>query len=120
MQDKDYQCDCNVIHPKAVSKALKKMPKEEVFDQLIDFYKLLGDSTRSKILFAIDQHDMCVCDIANVLGMTTSAVSHQLRLLKENKLVKARREGKEILYTLDDEHVTLVFELALEHVKEAK
>ena len=120
MSDKEYQCDCNMIHPKAVQKAIKKMPKEEVFDKLIDFYKLLGDSTRSKILFAIDQHEMCVCDIANVLGMTKSAISHQLKLLKENNLIKSRREGKEILYTLDDDHVTQVFELALEHVKEEK
>ena len=120
MQDKEYQCDCNIIHKSAVNKAIRKMPKEEIFDKLIDFYKLLGDSTRSKILFAIDQHEMCVCDIANVLGMTKSAVSHQLKLLKESKLIKSRRDGKEVLYTLDDEHVTQVFELSLEHVKEAK
>ena len=114
----EYQCDCNVIHEDAVKKALNKMPSEETFDELINFYKLLADSTRAKILFVLDQHEMCVCDIANVLGMTKSAISHQLKLLKDNNIVKSRKDGKEVFYTLSDEHVNEVFEIALEHVKE--
>ena len=116
MKEKDIVCNCNIIHKDAVDLALSKMPDEDVFDKLIDFCKLIGDSTRSKILFAIDQHEMCVCDIANVLGMTKSAVSHQLKLLKDNHLVKSRKEGKEVYYTLDDEHVKKVFEIALSHI----
>lgn len=118
--DREYQCDCNIIHEEAVKNALTKMPDEDVFDKLIDFYKVIGDSTRSKILFAIDQHEMCVCDIANVLGMTKSAISHQLKILKDFHLVKSKKDGKEVLYTLDDEHVTNVFEISLMHVKEEK
>lgn len=120
MKEKDIVCNCNIIHKDAVDLALSKMPDEDVFDKLIDFCKLIGDSTRSKILFAIDQHEMCVCDIANVLGMTKSAVSHQLKLLKDNHLVKSRKEGKEVYYTLDDDHVVDVFEIALLHVREDK
>lgn len=114
----DEQCDCNIIHEDAVNIAKTKMPDEGTFDDLIEFYKLISDSTRAKILFVLDQHEMCVCDIANVLGMTKSAISHQLRLLKDKNLVKSRRDGKEIFYKLSDEHVTEVFELSLKHIKE--
>lgn len=113
-----FECDCNIIHKEAVSIATKKMLDEELFDKLINFYKLIADSTRIKILFVLDQHEMCVCDIANSLNMTKSAISHQLKLLKENNLIKSRKEGKEVFYTLNDEHVTQVFEIALSHVKE--
>lgn len=111
-------CDCNIIHKEAVKIAEEKMPDEEIFDNLINFYKLIADSTRAKILFALDQHEMCVCDIAATLGMTKSAVSHQLKLLKDNNLVKSRKDGKEVFYKLSDEHVTKVFEISLEHIKE--
>lgn len=113
-------CDCNIIHKEAVDIAKTKMPDEDTFDDLIDFFKLISDSTRAKILFVLDQHEMCVCDIANVLGMTKSAISHQLRLLKDKNLVKSRRDGKEIFYKLSDDHVTEVFELSLKHVNEAR
>ena len=116
MKEKDIVCNCNIIHKDAVDLALSKMPDEDVFDKLIDFCKLIGDSTRSKILFAIDQHEMCVCDIANVLGMTKSAVSHQLKLLKDNHLVKSRKEGKEVYYTLDDEHIRTLYEIGIKHI----
>lgn len=114
----NYQCDCNVIHEEAVKTALENMLNEDTFDKLINFYKLIADSTRIKILFVLDQHEMCVCDIANSLNMTKSAISHQLKLLKESNLVKAKRSGKEVFYTLDDEHVTKVFEIALSHIRE--
>ena len=111
-------CDCNIIHKDAVALAKAKMPDNSLFLKLINFYKIIADSTRTKILFVLDQHEMCVCDIAYTLGMTKSAVSHQLKLLKDNNLVISRREGKEIFYRLSDEHVTKVFEISLEHVKE--
>lgn len=114
----EYQCDCNIIHEDAVKIAVDKMPEEGTFDKLINFYKLIADSTRVKILFVLDQHEMCVCDIANSLGMTKSAISHQLKLLKENNLVKSKKEGKEVFYTLNDNHVSQIFEIFLIHVKE--
>lgn len=114
----EEQCDCNIIHMDAVNIAKEKMPNEDTFDKLINFYKLIADSTRAKILFVLDQHEMCVCDIASTLGMTKSAVSHQLRLLKDSNLVVSRKDGKEVFYKLSDEHVTKVFEIALEHIEE--
>ena len=115
--DREYQCDCNIIHEEAVKNALTKMPDEDVFDKLIDFYKVIGDSTRSKILFAIDQHEMCVCDIANVLGMSKSSISHQLGTLRRSGIVKCKKVGKEVFYMLDDEHVQQVFEVGIEHIE---
>ena len=120
MSKNEFICDCSIIHEDSVKFAKSKMPNDEIFYKLADFYKLIGDTTRCKILFVIDSHEMCVCDIANVLGMTKSAVSHQLKLLKDNHLVKSRKEGKEVYYTLDDDHVVDVFEIALLHVREDK
>lgn len=111
-------CDCNLIHQEVVNLAKSKMLSDSLFKKLITFYKVIADSTRAKILFVLDQHEMCVCDIASTLNMTKSAVSHQLRLLKDNDLVISRRSGKEIFYRLNDDHVTKVFEISLEHVKE--
>ena len=79
--------------------------------------RMIGDPTRTKILFALDQNEMCVCDIANVLGMTKSSISHQLATLKKSGIVKSRRDGKEVYYTLDDEHVQQVFEVGIEHIE---
>ena len=94
------------------------MLKEETFDKLSEFFKILGDKTRMKILFCIDQNEMCVCDIADALGMTKSAISHQLATLKNLGIVKNRKEGKEVFYTLYDEHVREVFEVGIEHISE--
>ncbi len=120
MIKKEFVCDCNVIHEEAVILAKKKMPKEETFGDLATFFKLLGDPTRTKILFALDQHEMCVCDLANALSMTKSSISHQLKTLRDKHIVKCRREGKEVYYTLDDEHVVRVFEVGLEHISHKK
>lgn len=115
--EKNLECDCNIIHEDAVKTANEKMITEDMFDEIINFYKVIGDSTRCRILFVIDQHEMCVCDIANVLGMTKSAISHQLKILKDNYLVKSRREGKEVFYTLDDDHVKEIFETTIDHIE---
>ena len=117
MSINEFMCDCNIIHEEAVNKTLKKMPNKELFSKLAEFFKIIGDPTRTKILFALDQNEMCVCDIANVLGMTKSSISHQLATLRNSGIVKYRREGKEVYYTLDDEHVKQVFEIGIEHIE---
>ena len=95
-----------------------KMPKEEVVLSLAELFKALGDPTRVKILSCLKVKDMCVGEIADALNMTTSAISHQLRVLKAIKLVKGTKEGKEVLYSLDDDHVTLIMQCGLDHVNE--
>ncbi|MDR2589209.1 MAG: metalloregulator ArsR/SmtB family transcription factor [Spirochaetales bacterium] len=112
------RCDCQVIHKKVVVKVRKKMPKEETLLELADLFKVFSDSTRVKILCALQHSDMCVCDIAALLGMTKSAISHQLRTLRQTRLVKNRRDGKVVYYSLDDEHVSNVFAQGLLHVSE--
>lgn len=100
----------------AIDRAKINMLEAETIDSLSKLFKVLGDPTRIKILWALNVHDLCVLDICEVLGMTKSAVSHQLGTLKEAKLVKARREGKEVYYSLDDEHVKEIFETGIVHV----
>lgn len=117
MSKNEFICDCNVIHQEIVDKTLNKMPDENTFNKLAEFFKLLGDTTRAKILWALDQNEMCVCDIANVLGMSKSSISHQLGTLRRSNIVKCRKQGKEVYYTLDDDHVKGLFELGLEHIK---
>ena len=118
MDCKCLECDCNVIHDAVVNNTLKAMPSNRVIEKITGFFKLIGDNTRAKILFALDSNEMCVCDIANVLNMTKSAVSHQLSVLRDERIVKCNRVGKEVYYSLDDEHVKEVYEVALSHVKE--
>lgn len=96
------------------------MPKDETFYRLAEFYKLIGDPTRCKILFAIDEHEMCVCDLANTLSMSKSSVSHQLSKLRTLGTVKCRKEAKEVYYSLDDDHVGKIFEIGLEHINHNK
>ena len=112
------KCDCTVIHEDVISEVRQHMPEEENLLDLADLFKVFGDSTRVKILWALFKAEMCVCDIAALLGMTKSAISHQLRILKQSKLVKNRREGKVVYYSLDDDHVKSIFCQGLEHVTE--
>lgn len=118
MDCKCLECDCNVIHDAVVNNTLKAMPSNRVIEKIASFFKVIGDNTRARILFALDSNEMCVCDIANVLNMTKSAVSHQLSVLRDERIVKCNRVGKEVYYSLDDEHVKEVYEVALSHVKE--
>ena len=111
-------CECEEIHSELVEKKRAEMPDESTLYDLSDFFKILGDSTRVSILFAIDGEPMCVCDIANLLGMTKSAVSHQLKILRQSDLVTYRKSGKNVFYTLADDHVRDIIEKALEHIKE--
>jgi len=114
----DILCDCDVIHADVVNEVKQRMPKQDILWDLSDFFKVLGDSTRVRIIWALDEHEMCVCDIAVLLNMTKSAISHQLKTLKQANLVKFRREGKVVFYSLMDEHVKDIFEKGMEHIKE--
>ena len=120
MSKNEFICDCNIIHQDIVDDTLSKIPNDDTFFKLADFFKILGDTTRTKILFALDQNEMCVCDIANVLGMTKSSISHQLGTLRRSRIVKCRKAGKEVFYMLDDDHVKEVFEIGIKHIKHKK
>jgi len=112
------RCDCDVIHEDIVNEVKSKMPEEESLYDLAELFKVFGDSTRIKILWALDEAEMCVCDIAVLLNMTQSAISHQLRVLKQANLVKNRKEGKVVYYSLDDDHVKNIFNQGLIHINE--
>ncbi len=110
--------ECEVLDEEIVENVRKQMIDDDTIFDVSDFFKILGDSTRAKMMWALDKSDMCVCDLAALLGMTKSAISHQLRTLRDAKLVKFRKEGKMVIYSLVDEHVKDIFEKALEHVLE--
>lgn len=117
MAKNEFTCDCNIIHQDIVNQTLENMVNEDIFNKLAEFFKILGDTTRTKILFALDKNEMCVCDIANVLGMSKSSISHQLSTLRRSGIVKCRKQGKEVYYMLDDNHVKQLFEVGLEHIE---
>jgi DNA-binding transcriptional ArsR family regulator len=112
------RCDCTTIHEEVVTRVRQEMPDEEELLVLADLFKMFADSTRVKIISALQLSEMCVCDIAVLLGMTKSAISHQLRALRQTRLVKNRRDGKAVYYSLDDEHVKSIFAQGLLHVGE--
>lgn len=111
-------CPATIIHEAIVRKAIKSLPSHEILYDVADFFKIFGDSTRIKILRSLFFSEMCVCDMCAVLNMEQSAVSHQLRILKQSRLVKYRRDGKVVYYSLDDSHVKAIINQALEHVNE--
>lgn len=110
--------DCEPVNPDIVNKVLPDMPDFSVLYDLSDFFKVMGDSTRIRLLWALEQAEMCVNDLAVLLDMTKSAVSHQLKILRTAKLVKAEKLGKNVYYSLADEHVKIILDMALSHVKE--
>jgi ArsR family transcriptional regulator len=111
-------CDCEAIHVDIVEKRRAEMPEDEKLYDLAELFKIFGDSTRVKILWALNEEELCVCDIASLLNMKQSAISHQLRILKQARLVKNRREGKVVFYSLLDHHVTKIFDMGMEHIDE--
>ena len=113
---KDSMSDCNVFHKDIVEKDLKNRPEEVTLLKLSDVFTFIGDLTRIKILWCLDNNEMCVCDIANVLNMSKSLVSHQLAVLRKSEIVKSRRSGKEVYYTLDDEHIRTLYEIGIKHI----
>ena len=108
--------DCNVIHKDAVEKVLDNKPDELILLKLSEVFKIIADPTRINILCCLDGQEMCVCDIANALNISKSLVSHQLAVLRKNEIVKSRRSGKEVYYTLDDEHISKLYEIGVEHI----
>ncbi|HBM81299.1 MAG: metalloregulator ArsR/SmtB family transcription factor [Clostridiales bacterium] len=117
-KDEIEKCDCTIIHQDIVNMVKAKMPPDENLYDLADLFKVFGDTTRVKMLWALDESEMCVCDLAALLNMTQSAISHQLRVLKQARLVKFRREGKVVFYSLDDEHIRQIFDQGLNHINE--
>ena len=111
-------CDFYQVHDDVVQAVQKKMPEEDDLYDLAELFKVFGDSTRIRILYVLFESEMCVCDIAQLLNMTQSAISHQLRILKQTKLVKSRREGKAVFYSLADGHVRSIIDQGFEHIKE--
>lgn len=118
MENKIDACKCNIIHEDVVEKAKNSLPEDEVLYDLAELFKVFGDSTRIKIICALFQDEMCVCDISSLLSVSQSAVSHQLRVLKNARLVKNRRDGKVIYYSLADDHVKKIFHQGLNHILE--
>ena len=116
MSKNEFVCDCNIIHQEIVDATKEQMADENLLNKLAEFFKILGDTTRVKILYALDKNEMCVCDIANVLNMSKSSISHQLGTLRRSGIVKCRKVGKEVFYMLDDDHVKQVFEVGIEHI----
>ncbi|NMA61343.1 MAG: helix-turn-helix transcriptional regulator [Firmicutes bacterium] len=114
----DPCCDVTVIHEEIVEQVRQTMPAEEELFTLAEFFKVFGDTTRIRILYALFQAEMCVCDIAHLLNMSQSAISHQLRVLKQAKLVKFRKEGRVVYYSLDDDHVKAIFDQGYQHIQE--
>ena len=111
-------CEFMFVHPETIEKITKAMPDDDTLIDLAELFKVFGDSTRIKILSALSGGELCVCDISTILGMTSSAVSHQLKILKNAGLVSFRREGKTVFYTLADDHVMTILSQGLEHINE--
>ncbi len=111
-------CEHHHVHESLVHQVEDGMPSEDMMQSLADFYKIFGDMTRVKILCVLSQSELCVCDLAEVTGMTQSAISHQLRVLKQSKLVKNRRDGKTVYYSLADDHIQSILNQGLEHISE--
>ncbi|MBO4911769.1 MAG: winged helix-turn-helix transcriptional regulator [Butyrivibrio sp.] len=111
-------CEVHDVHRDLVNRIGKEMPSDDQLYDLAELFKVFGDSTRIKILFALFESEMCVCDIAETLNMTQSAISHQLKILKQSKLVGNRREGKSIIYYLADNHVRTIIDQGINHINE--
>ncbi len=118
MHDADDYCLSGVIHEDVVKYVRSKLPPEKPILALSGLFRVLGEETRSRIICALGFSEMCVCDIAALLKMSSSAISHQLRILRESKIIKSRREGKVVYYSLADEHIEMLFKIAFEHVTE--
>ena len=111
-------CEAVEVHEDLLKLVREKLPAEESLLDLAELFKVFGDSTRIRILFVLFEAEVCVCDLSSVLNMTQSAISHQLKILKQNKLVKSRREGKSVFYSLADDHVRTIVSQGMEHIEE--
>ena len=115
---KTVRCEIECIHEEIVDTVQSKLPNDEILYDVAELFKVFGDSTRVRIICALFENELCVCDIAAILNMTQSAISHQLRVLKQARLVKYRREGKTVFYSLSDAHIKNIFNQAFEHIME--
>lgn len=111
-------CESTCVHEERLARVNAGMPKEEKLYDLAELFKVFGDTTRIRILFVLFEEEVCVCDLAQALNMTQSAISHQLRILKQFKLVSCRREGKSVFYSLADDHVRAIIDQGIEHIDE--
>lgn len=111
-------CEHHELHKDLISKIMNRLPEEDELYDLAELFKVFGDSTRIRILSVLFGEELCVCDLAEVLGMNQSAISHQLRILKNARLVKSRRDGKQVFYSLADDHVSTIIAMGLEHIEE--
>ena len=111
-------CEVPVIHEDVLARVREKMPAEEPVYEVSELFKVFGDSTRARIICALNIEEMCVCDLSVLLNMTQSAISHQLRLLKVSRIVKSRKQGRVVYYSLDDAHIGQIFAMAFDHVME--
>ena len=118
IENKVESCSCNIIHKDVVEEVKDKLPQEEILYDLAELFKVFGDSTRIKIICSLFESEMCVCDLSALLNISQSAISHQLIILKSARLVKFRRAGKVIYYSLDDEHIKQIFDAGLHHITE--
>ena len=118
MGKNEMTCDCNAVHEDCLEQVRRDIASDVEIERMSSLYKVFGDSTRLHILAALNCQEMCVCDLAEALNMTQSAISHQLRILKQNKLVKSRREGKSVFYSLADDHVRTIVDQGREHIEE--
>ena len=118
MNSKEDICQTSVINEKKVKAVKKQLLDQEIYSNLSETFNALGSNTRVKILHILSKEELCVCDISAILDMSISAISHQLRVLRNLKLVKYRKEGKVVYYSLDDEHIVKLLKMALEHVTE--
>ena len=115
-----YECDCELIHEETVNEVKGKMLSDDEYLDLGDLFKMFADSTRVRIMHALEKSELCVCDLANLLNMTKSAISHQLQSLRLMNLVKYRKEGQVVYYSLKDDHVKKIIDLGFEHISEEK
>lgn len=111
-------CESVEVHGELLNIVRQKLPSEEKLYDLADFFKVFGDSTRIRILFVLFEAEVCVCDLAETLNMTSSAISHQLKTLKSSRLIKSRREGKSVFYSLADDHVRTIISQGMSHIEE--
>lgn len=118
MNTKELLCDENCIHQDQIEESKRNIPDDDTLITISDLFKVLGDMTRVKILSALLENELCVCDLSEIVGMGQSAVSHQLRVLRASKVVKFRRDGKSIFYSVDDDHIRTLFEIAFKHINE--
>lgn len=120
MKEDNDICQVKCLHDDRVKRVEKKMVDDGFFNDLAEFFKALADPTRAKILFALAKEELCVCDISHILKMSDSAVSHQLRVLRNTRLVRHRKEGRIVYYSLDDKHIELLLEQGMEHINEKR